>query len=79
MEEKKRKIASIQVDRNTCIGAATCIVVAPEAFKLDEDGIATVTSTALNVDDDTLFTAAQSCPTQAIRLFDSDGNQIWPA
>ncbi len=77
-DSKKRKIHKIVVDRAACIGAATCVVVAPKAFDLDQDSIAIVKENALDVDDDTLLMAAQSCPTQAILLFDEEGNQIFP-
>lgn len=77
-DSKKRKIHKIVVDRAACIGAATCVVVAPKAFDLDQDSIAVVKENALDVDDDTLLMAAQSCPTQAILLFDEEGNQIFP-
>ena len=30
------------------------------------------------IDDETLLLAAKSCPTQAISVFDEDGNQIYP-
>lgn len=78
MENKKRKIHKVHVDREGCISATTCIIIAPDAFELDEEGIAVVKRDALDVDDNTLLMAAQSCPTQAILLFDEDGNQIFP-
>lgn len=77
-ETSGRKIHKIVVDRKLCIGAATCVVIAPDAFELDNENIAIVKADALNVDDDTLLTAAQSCPTSAIALFDEQGNQIFP-
>lgn len=73
-----KKIAKIVVDRKLCISAGTCIVVAPEAFELDGEGIAVVKEGAKDLDDDTLLMAAQSCPTQAIFLFDENGDQIFP-
>ena len=76
---KKRKIHKIVVDRDACISAATCVVIAPKAFDLDTESIAVVKSEALELDDDTLLMAAQSCPTQAILLFNEDGKQIFPA
>ena len=73
-----KKIDKIKVVRDACIGAATCIVVSPDAFELDEGGIAVVKKEALKVNDDELIMAAQSCPTAAIILYDKDGNQIFP-
>lgn len=78
MENKKRKIYKISIDRKACIGVATCIIVAPNAFELDLENIAIVRSNAVSLDDDTLLIAAQSCPTSAIILYDDDGKQIFP-
>lgn len=77
-QPKKKKIHKVTVDRNKCIGAATCIVVAPAAFDLDGTNIAVPKSGAEKLDDDVLLMAAQSCPTQAIILYDEEGNQIFP-
>ncbi|HAZ29239.1 TPA: ferredoxin [candidate division WWE3 bacterium] len=74
-----KKIAKIVVDRKTCIGAATCIVVSPKGFDLDSENIAVVQPGALDLDQNELLMAAQSCPVLAITLLDEDGNQIYPA
>ena len=74
----KRKVHKIAVDRKACIGAATCIVVAPDAFELDDENVAIVKTGALDLSDDMLLMAAQSCPTSAIILYDENGNQIFP-
>jgi len=87
-----KKIKKIIVDRNLCIGAASCVVVAPEVFELDEENKAVIllkngkkeqaetTKEQLqtNLDDETILLAAQSCPTQAIILEDENGNVIYP-
>lgn len=73
-----KKIHKITVDRNACISAATCVVVSPDAFELDNEGIAIVKLDALKVNTNELFMAAQSCPTQAIILYDEHGTQIFP-
>ena len=78
MVNKKRKIHKVFIDRKACIGAATCIIVAPDAFELDSENVAIVRSNAMNLDDDTLLMAAQSCPTSAIILYDNNGKQIFP-
>lgn len=71
------KIGKIVVDRDLCIGAATCIAVTPATFKLDNENKAVVID-ANAVDDETLLMSAQSCPTKAIILFDKDGKQVFP-
>lgn len=73
---RKKKIYKVVVDRKLCIGAATCVVIAPRTFELDDEKIAIVLTNGENEDDDTLFMAAQSCPTQAILLYDEFGNRI---
>lgn len=77
-DQSKKKIHKIVVDRNACIGAATCMVIAPNAFELDDQNIAVVKPGAENESDDIILMAAQSCPTQAIILYDEEGNQIFP-
>lgn len=75
---KKRKIVSVVVDRDLCIGAAPCVAVAPNAFDLDSEGKAVVKKSFLKHSDDELLIAAQSCPVMAILLYDKDGKQIFP-
>lgn len=74
---KVPKIARIYVDRDLCIGAASCVAIAPGVFALDEENKATVINEK-GADDETILLAAQSCPTRAIVLFDEQGNQIYP-
>lgn len=73
-----QKIKKIVVDRAVCIGAATCVVVSPDGFELDNENISVVKPGAESLDDDQLLMAAQSCPTGAISLFDEEGNKIFP-
>jgi ferredoxin len=70
-------ISKIVVDRDLCIGAASCIAVTPQTFELNGDNKAVVID-ANAVDDETLKMAAQSCPTKAILLFDKEGKQVYP-
>jgi len=77
MRHMDKKIARIEVDRELCIGAAPCVVVAPKVFQLDNENKAVVAD-AHGADDDTILMAAQSCPVQAIMLYDEEGNKIYP-
>lgn len=75
--KKPLKITKIVVDRNLCIGAATCVVVAPKAFQMDNENKAYVVD--LNAEEaDTIIAAAESCPTRAIFLYDEEGKQVYP-
>jgi len=77
MDQPKKKIAKIFIDRDLCIGAASCIAIAPDVFELDDENKAVVKNPK-GADDETIMLAAQSCPTRAIILYDEDGNQIYP-
>ena len=63
----------IDVDRDLCIGSATCVRLAPGAFALDEDEIATVQDPGA-VGADKLRLAAGACPTSAITIAGQDGD-----
>ena len=87
------KITKIIVDRNLCIGAASCVVAAGTVFELDGENKAVILQkeniknsgpadkTVLadeTIPDETILAAAQSCPTSAIFLYDEDGKQVHP-
>lgn len=87
-------IKTLAIDRDQCIGAASCVAVYPEVFEIDDEakavlklqgGDSTSDRTDIkaldvsSVDDDTLLLAAQSCPTAAIYLYNEDGEQVFPA
>jgi ferredoxin len=87
-------IKTLAIDRDQCIGAASCVAVYPDVFEIDEEakavlklkgGETTSERTDIkaldvsSVDDDTLLLAAQSCPTAAVYLYDEEGNQVFPA
>jgi len=68
----------VEVINDKCIGAASCVAIAPQVFQLDEKNIAYIISQDGN-DDDTKLLAAQSCPTAAIIVTDTTtGQQVWP-
>lgn len=67
----------IKIDRNLCIGAASCLAVAPNTFDLDGENIAIVKEGGAD-DDQTILLAAQSCPTRAIILTDENDKKIYP-
>ena len=71
------KIGKIIVDRDLCIGAGPCVIFAPETFELDSEGKAIVKDLGVDTDEQ-IMSAAMSCPVLAIKIFDKDGNQIYP-
>jgi ferredoxin len=67
----------IEVDRELCFGFGDCVDTAPAVFALDDEDKATV----LDPDGasvDLIVEAAQNCPVDAIRIIDSEGEQIYP-
>ncbi len=69
---------TVEVIRDKCIGAASCVAVAPLTFKMDDENKAIVLAQKMDSDDNLLL-AAQSCPTAAIVVTDDQtGEQIWP-
>lgn len=70
--------SKIVVERELCIGAASCVAIAPGTFELDEENIAILKDKSTHEDDATVLAAAESCPTKAIFLYDESGEQVFP-
>lgn len=71
------KIRRIVVDRVKCIGATSCVAVAPGVFQMDDENLAYVTDPN-STDEETIKMAAEACPVLAVLLYDEDGKQIFP-
>ncbi|HUG14275.1 MAG TPA: ferredoxin [Thermomicrobiales bacterium] len=67
----------MRIDREKCVSAENCVVSAPTVFILDTDGKARLLSPD-TVSEDTLWLAAEMCPTEAIVLENDDGEQLYP-
>ena len=82
----------VKVDKDLCIGAASCVTVAEQYFEMNSENKAAVKDPALPMDPDIferimevteeqkelLVLAAKSCPTLAIFIYDESGNQLFP-
>lgn len=68
----------VTVDRDLCIGAATCAAVAPKAFHVDEEAKAIVLDTVEEETDEAIIEAAKSCPVIAIKVEKENGEKIFP-
>lgn len=77
-ESRRIGALTIAIDRLLCVGFGDCIDVAPEAFELDEEGIATFRADADQVDESTVVTACEECPVDALAVFDEEGHQLHP-
>lgn len=85
----------VKVDRELCIGAASCVAVAPDTFELDSEGKAVIKKKDgsmtsdyvgyedINDNEGNIKNAAMSCPVNAIIIteVDDQGNekQVWPS
>ncbi len=83
----------IVVDADLCIGAASCVTIAPETFVMNVENKAEVLDHGSAPDGPTyertvevtseelenIILGAQSCPTLAISIFDESGAQLYPA
>ena len=81
VEDKEWQVGKykIKVIRHLCIGAASCVAMSPAVFQLDSENKAIVPDGANDVPENILM-AAQSCPTKAIVITDTEtGQQVWPA
>lgn len=69
---------TVHIDRDLCIGAATCLAIAPEVFALDNEAKAIIIDTAAQASDENIIDAARACPTAAISIVDKDGVKLFP-
>ncbi|OGK54858.1 hypothetical protein A3B56_00755 [Candidatus Roizmanbacteria bacterium RIFCSPLOWO2_01_FULL_45_11] len=70
---------TVTVDRNLCIGAATCIAVAPKMFSLDGEAKAIMLDTSGEESLQVVLDAAKSCPVAAISVKDEQGTMLYPS
>lgn len=75
---KTGKIRRIVIDRQACIGARSCVVVAEKVFQMDDQNLAYITDDVDSTEEDMIRLAAESCPVLAIYLYDKDGNKLFP-
>ncbi len=70
---------SMRIDRNLCIGAGTCVALAPKAWALDSEAKAIILDTSSEESDQALMDAAKGCPVAAITITDTaTGKQLFP-
>ena len=75
---RKIRTLTMKIDRSLCIGAATCVAIAPKAWELDNEAKAIILDTADQESDETLLEAAKGCPVMAIIITDENGKQQYP-
>ena len=67
----------VRLDRDLCVGFGDCIAAAPSAFRLDDGGLVLFDDPD-RVDRALLIHACESCPVDAITVWDEDGRKIAP-
>jgi ferredoxin len=75
---RKIRKYTMHIDQNMCIGAATCVAIAPKAWTLNTEAKAVILDSANEESDETLLEAAKSCPVLAITITDESGKQVFP-
>jgi ferredoxin len=64
-------MVKVQADRDVCIQAGNCVMVADAVFDQDDDGIVLVLVDEVPDDElDRVREAVKLCPSQALRLMD---------
>jgi len=83
---------TIKVDPDLCIGAASCVTIAPETFQMNDENKAYVLDhgteptprtyervvEVTDAEKENILLGAQSCPTLAIFIYDEEGKQLFP-
>jgi ferredoxin len=68
----------VEMRKDICIGATTCVAIAPGTFQMNEDNKAIILEGEWE-EDDIIMAAAQSCPVFAIIIKDAEtGKQLFP-
>ena len=68
---------TVRIDRTLCVGFGDCIEQAPEAFVLDQDGVARFGEPD-RVERERLLRACDACPVDALTVWDENGRQLVP-
>lgn len=68
----------VTVDRDLCIGAATCNAIASKAFHLDDDAKAIILDSADQEKEEAIIEAARGCPVAAIIIERTNGQKVFP-
>ena len=76
-EERQVAGLRVRIDRTLCVGFGDCVEGAPEAFVRDDEGLA-VFKQPESVERARLLAACDSCPVDAITVWDETGAQVVP-
>jgi ferredoxin len=63
-------MAPIRLERDWCVASGQCVMLAPEVFDQDDNGIAILLTEAADVNPDGVAQAVRVCPAAAISVQD---------
>lgn len=66
----------VVIDWNVCSGTSNCMEEAPEAYEVNDRGLAVLKPGRLS--DEAILIGARACPVDAIRVYDETGRQVHP-
>ncbi len=65
----------IHLNVDDCMSAGRCVADYPKVFEFDEDELASLKGESTLSDEDCIR-VARNCPSRALSVFDSNGNEI---
>ena len=77
-EPKRQPNLFVDVDKSLCIGCCSCEIIAPEVFQIDKEGKFNPKSSVIDQKGagvNKIMNAAETCPTKAIIVEDSDSKE----
>lgn len=77
-EERTLSGLRVIIDKTLCVGFETCIDLAPEVFRLGDDGVVTFIEPTPAIERERLLEACRACPVDALTVFDESGAQLVP-
>lgn len=78
VEERRIGDLVVRIDRRLCVGFGDCVDAAPDAFVLDEDGIAVFVEGAGESARERVIAACEACPVDALTVLDGAGEVMVP-
>ena len=77
LEERAAADLRIGIDPLLCVGFGDCAKIAPEAFRVNDDGLVEFVEPD-RVDRERLIEACRACPVDALLVWDANGAQLVP-
>jgi ferredoxin len=71
-----KKVVKVVIDKSTCIGCGTCVVLAGKAFGMGNDGYSQLLDTWQEEEPQKIINTAKACPVGAVSVFDEEGNLL---